>query len=1422
MEGHPAKRKMIGQEDIAVTGKKGDILSFYGWVNSEGIPNEPKLTTQSISARVTLHICKTDGTVQYENIMINSGTDSWQFLSRQIKAEGDYNKIRLYLIYYKNCNTIYFDNLGLFKEEFGESYQYDKKGNLITSQDLAKQNSTFQYSGNDLLIKSVNPKGGNFTYEYNYIRKGRLTNAWDSKGTKYEFAYDTNGNNTSIKIGEGPKSDEIETGKTYLIKSAYSNDKYFDIAEISTKDDAVLQQYVMALGNLNQQFKFEQIENEPDYYRITPMHAQTKALYFDEADDNYIIKQKTYKNKDNFKWKLQKNTNGTYRIESKAKPNYVISLTDKETKNSVQFKLKEWTGDLEQSVYIYDINKKDQYADADFLESDEVYYIKSKTTNLYIEHESDELYAMINQEKFKEKDKKQLWRIVREYDNVYKLIPLGSKTGYALYPKGEKNLQDQRIGIKAYVNSTPQKWRIEKTDNGTYKISTLIEGDATRYLNSLNKSKEPGERIVLNTNGDEYYLEKANTSQAFEEGSTYTIREKDRGIYLAANGTEVEQEQSYTKKDNQRWIIHKEGNGYYSFRLASDTTKVMDLQDGNKASGTNIQVKTATGADSEKFEIIPMGNAAYGIRPKLGRGNISVNIANGTNVNATTTTQGSTQQFYFTKRISSSTDQYIESKATYTSDGKYTSKIQDELGNYTNYEYNDTKGTLSKITDAKGNQVDYTYDDMDKTTMVSSTDGDKTYSNEYTYENDRIKTIQHNNFNYSFVYDQFGNQKQVKLGDNILITNTYEARNSNILNSKYGNGHQINFTYDRFDRITKREGTAGSFEYSYDGRSNLKTLKDNVNNNTITYEYDLSDRVVKEEHTNGYSNSYEYDKNSNVSKITDKLGENTKTIEYNYDLNNNINSIRLYNNSIIINNSDALLRTVNKELKTPNGQTYNIEYGYTNVGNGNKTTTQINSIKNGQDQEIKYTFDKNGNIETISYGTELKNKYYYDSVNQLIREDDSSRNLTITYSYDVGGNITSKTIYPYTEGDTLPEPTETISYTYGNDEWKDQLTKYKGREIEYDAIGNPLSYDGNTLTWQNGRELAGITNNEDGLTVTYKYNDEGIRTQKTVNGVTTTYYLSGNKVVFEQTGDSTIYYSYDQNGELVGLDYNGQTYYYKKNLQGDIIGILDNNLNEVVKYSYDSWGNILSITDQNGDAITDENNIGLINPHRYRGYRYDTETGLYYLQSRYYKPDWGRFINADNYGGQVGDLLSHNGYTYCLNNPINMIDTDGNIAWVIPALQAAGKALLATIGFVSGLIIGGNAVDNVKSKPKPKKEERNHTVYKLVTKETKKVKYVGRTTDIEARKSQHKKDPFKKDLEFQVEVSGLTREEARGLEQILIINYATKNELNKINGISPNNRKIGTYMRAGGKIAMQYLKNIVVDEALYWMYDKWR
>ena len=95
------------------------------------------------------------------------------------------------------------------------------------------------------------------------------------------------------------------------------------------------------------------------------------------------------------------------------------------------------------------------------------------------------------------------------------------------------------------------------------------------------------------------------------------------------------------------------------------------------------------------------------------------------------------------------------------------------------------------------------------------------------------------------------------------------------------------------------------------------------------------------------------------------------------------------------------------------------------------------------------------------------------------------------------------------------------------------------------------------------------------------------------------------------------------------MNRNGTQYYYIKNIQNDIIGILDNTLQQIVSYTYTSWGEIISVKDANGNEITDTNHIGLINPYLYRSYQYDRETGFYYLQSRYYNPEWGRFLNAD-------------------------------------------------------------------------------------------------------------------------------------------------------------------------------------------------
>ncbi|MGM8216350.1 RHS repeat-associated core domain-containing protein, partial [Bacillaceae bacterium W0354] len=314
-------------------------------------------------------------------------------------------------------------------------------------------------------------------------------------------------------------------------------------------------------------------------------------------------------------------------------------------------------------------------------------------------------------------------------------------------------------------------------------------------------------------------------------------------------------------------------------------------------------------------------------------------------------------------------------------------------------------------------------------------------------------------------------------------------------------------------------------------------------------------------------------------------------------------------------------------------------YGQGGYGTGS-TTGQIDTINNNGDV-ITYDYDENGNIRTITQNGQTIT-YVYDELNQLIRENNGVLDQTIIYEYDNGGNLQSKKEYAYTEStaDLTGSDRQTNIYLYENTNWLDQLTSYNGQTIEYDNLGNPISYNGYTYNWTFGDRLAGISGN--GLETSYRYNDGGYRTQKEVNGVITTYTLEGSLVTHETNGVDEIYYTYDANGDLVSMNLNGEEYYYIKNIQGDMIGLYDQYGTKVVSYQYDTWGNIVSISGDLADTIGEKN------PYRYRGYRYDSETGLYYLNARYYNPEWGRFLNADSYGGSTGKLLSHNVYAYVM------------------------------------------------------------------------------------------------------------------------------------------------------------------------------
>ena len=165
---------------------------------------------------------------------------------------------------------------------------------------------------------------------------------------------------------------------------------------------------------------------------------------------------------------------------------------------------------------------------------------------------------------------------------------------------------------------------------------------------------------------------------------------------------------------------------------------------------------------------------------------------------------------------------------------------------------------------------------------------------------------------------------------------------------------------------------------------------------------------------------------------------------------------------------------------------------------------------------------------------------------------------------------------------------------------------------------------------------------------------------------------------------------YDQAG-VAGMKYNGTTYIYRKDVQGNIIALLDSNGRIVVKYAYDAWG-YHTVYDSNGNINTDENFIGNINPFRYRSYYYDTETKLYFLKTRYYDPEVGRFISPDSI--EYLDPETINGlnlYAYCNNNPVSNVDPNGN-KWWHWVLGFVAVVALAAVVVASAVITGGTSL----------------------------------------------------------------------------------------------------------------------------------
>ena len=387
----------------------------------------------------------------------------------------------------------------------------------------------------------------------------------------------------------------------------------------------------------------------------------------------------------------------------------------------------------------------------------------------------------------------------------------------------------------------------------------------------------------------------------------------------------------------------------------------------------------------------------------------------------------------------------------------------------------------------------------------------------------------------------------------------------------------------------------------------------------------------------------------------------------------------------------------------------NIAYGYIQTSDpddGTITYNRIGSVTNEYtvtvddetttvaSETFTYTYDASGNITEIKNNGSTLFRYHYDLLDQLTREDNAQSGRTYVYEYDNAGNIKSKKTYGYTTSATVSTTLySTQTYGYGSGISGDILTSLNGSSITYDGTLSPLNYvlsgDDCALTWTQGRRLSHIISDDGSREYSYTYNADWIRTSKTVNGVEHIYHLSGTRILDEEwVSGSTrnlLIYIYDASGQPIGINYlkcvgntvTKEAYLLGTNIQGDITCIYDTAGNRVVTYTYDAWGKILSVT---GTAA---NTIGRYNPLRYRGYYYDNETGFYYLNSRYYDPNVGRFLNADGYINANGDLIGFNMFAYCSNNPVMGYDPSGESilgALVLLGVVAISALLLTSCG----------------------------------------------------------------------------------------------------------------------------------------------
>ncbi len=765
---------------------------------------------------------------------------------------------------------------------------------------------------------------------------------------------------------------------------------------------------------------------------------------------------------------------------------------------------------------------------------------------------------------------------------------------------------------------------------------------------------------------------------------------------------------------------------------------------GNVSSVTQSDIATEKGEYASNGVDLTSYTAITGVKYSYtynGKHDIAKEEGGGLTTTYTYDTSGNTTG----SQMKGSDTDYTLLQSTMTPDRNHTASVTDTNGSQTSYTYNASTEQLtgtSTYNPETGKTIStnrvYNASNGRQTQMYI----DGALSMSYAYKNGGLSSLTRKSYrngigqwqSYGLAKDVWGNTSAVTVsastngstysGTRTLASYTYAANNGNLTGMTCGNGDSISYSYDSFDRLikTRYNDTGDEILYTYNAEGSLAQLELRRNSTTVgifSYEYDSLGRLIRSRQTDGTNTiqrtEHLYDAANRLKQQNYTVGNKSFTTNYTYSsTDGTLSSMKTAAGATINYTYDGLKRLQMAAATSGSATVLTTKYAYRDI-NGTQTTAQPQYYKVIQ-----------GNGDGLSSATILEGaKYTYDAAGNItkIQESISPFRTLAVYAYDKQSQLTGATYYTYSGSSTTPTTTTAYAYTYdgagniltekkngatvrtytyGDSGWNDLLTKVNGTTIGYDAIGNPTNYYNGVktmtnLTWVQGRQLKQLT--VGGAAVSYTYDANGIRTEKSAGGVTYEYITQSGKLVREKaTKGSKVYvmdFFYDNNGLPFAVNFSSdggasfKTYYYVLNLQGDVVKLVNSSGTTAAQYTYDAWGTVTSILNANGNEIVNNTSgsaIAFWNPLTYRGYIRDIETGFYYLQSRYYDPVLHRFINADlpEYTTLSSvSTASANLFAYCVNNPVNLHDENGEWpSWakkLVAVVAVAAAVVTATV-----------------------------------------------------------------------------------------------------------------------------------------------